>query len=86
MKISQKIVKGKSYIYALDSIYINKGTTIQKNKSLGPSATTTNLAIKKQEFQNYIIKEETRLRIDYWKTRVGKEATDKEFENAMTKM
>ena len=39
MKISKKTVNGKSYIYALDSIYVNRGKTIQKNKSLGPSAT-----------------------------------------------
>ncbi len=73
MKISQKVVNGKSYIYALDSIYINRGETIQKNKSLGPSATTTNLAIKKQDFQKYLIQEETRLRIEYWKPKAGKE-------------
>ncbi len=73
MKISQKVVNGKPYIYALDSIYINRGKTIQKNKSLGPSATTTNLAIKKQDFQKYLIGEETRLRIEYWKSKAGKE-------------
>ena len=39
----------------------------------GPSATTTNLVIKKQEFQKYIIKEETRLRIDYWKSKAGQD-------------
>jgi Fic family protein len=72
MKISQKIVNGKPYIYALDSIYINKGETIQKNKSLGPAATTSNLVAKKQEFQEYLIKEETQLRIDYWKLKASK--------------
>lgn len=73
MKISQKVVNGKPYIYALDSIYINRGNTMPKNKSLGPSATTTNLAIKKQEFQKYLIKEEARLRIEFWKPKTGKE-------------
>ncbi|OGZ78138.1 MAG: hypothetical protein A2358_02195 [Candidatus Staskawiczbacteria bacterium RIFOXYB1_FULL_37_44] len=73
MKISQKVVNGKPYIYALDSIYINKGSTIPKNRSLGPSATTTNLAVKKQEFQNYIIDEEAKLRIEYWKDKVSDE-------------
>ena len=73
MKISQKIVNKKSYIYALDSIYINRGVTVQKNKSLGPSATTTNLAIKKQDFQQYLIEEETKLRVDYWKDRTSKD-------------
>lgn len=73
MKLSQKVVNGKSYIYALDSIYVNRGQTIQKNKSLGPSATTTNLAIKKQDFQKYLIQEESRLRIEYWKSRASKE-------------
>jgi Fic family protein len=66
MKISKKTVNGKSYIYALDSIYVNRGKTIQKNKSLGPTATTTNLAEKKKDFQNYIIENETKLRIKYW--------------------
>jgi Fic family protein len=73
MKISQKIVNGKSYIYALDTIYINRGQTIPKNKSLGPSSTTTNLAVKKQEFQNYLISEESKLRIEYWRNRASKE-------------
>ncbi len=73
MKISQKKVNGKPYIYALDSIYINRGKTIQKHKYLGPSATTTNLAIKKQDFQKYLIQEETRLRIEYWETKASKE-------------
>lgn len=73
MKISQKVVNGKPYIYALDSIYINRGTTIPKNRSLGPSATTTNLAVKKQEFQKYIINEEAKLRIEYWKDKVSEE-------------
>lgn len=73
MKISQKKVNGKPYIYALDSIYINKGKTIQKHKYLGPSATTTNLAIKKQDFQKYLIREETRLRIEYWETKAGED-------------
>ncbi len=73
MKLSQKVVNGKPYLYALDSIYVNRGQTIQKNKSLGPSATTTNLAIKKQDFQKYLIQEETRLRIEYWKDRASKE-------------
>ena len=73
MKLSQKTVNGKSYLYALDSIYVNRGETIQKNKSLGPSATTTNLAAKKQDFQTYLIEEESRLRIEYWKSRTSKE-------------
>lgn len=73
MKISQKVVNGKPYRYALDSIYINRGKTIQKNRSLGSIATTTNLAQKKQDFQRYVIKEETRLRIEYWEGRASKD-------------
>lgn len=73
MKISQKIVNNKSYIYALDSIYVNRGNVIQKNKSLGSSYTTTNLAIKKQDFQKYLIKEESRLRTEYWEMKAGED-------------
>lgn len=73
MKTVQKIVNGKAYIYALDSIYINKGKTIQKNRSLGAAATSTNLATKKQDFQNYIIVEEARQRVDYWQTKASRE-------------
>ncbi|MDO8582112.1 MAG: Fic family protein [bacterium] len=36
-------------------------------------ATTTNLAIKKQAFQNYIIQEEARLRKEYWEAKAGKD-------------
>ena len=71
MKISIKKVKEKSYIYASDSIYVNRGKTIQKNKSLGPSATTTNLAEKKRSFQDYIIEQEAKLRIKYWNKKTG---------------
>lgn len=73
MKISQKVVNGKPYIYARDSIYINRGKTVQKSKSLGPAVTTTNLAIKKQDFQKYLIQEEIRQRIAYWKPKAGKD-------------
>lgn len=71
MKISKKTVNGKSYIYALDSIYVNRGKTIQKNRSLGPTATITNLAEKKKFFQNYIIENETKLRIKYWEKKAS---------------
>lgn len=73
MKISQKTVNGKSYIYALDSIYVNRGKTIQKNKSLGPTITTTNLVEKKKNFQNYIIENETKFRIKYWEKKASKD-------------
>jgi cell filamentation protein, protein adenylyltransferase len=71
MKISKKIVNGKPYFYALDSIYINRGKTIPKNKSLGPAATTTNFVEKKREFLRYLIREESKLRINYWRSKAG---------------
>lgn len=73
MQISKKTVKGKQYVYALDSIYINRGKTIQKNKSLGLAESTANLALKKQQFQDYLIGEEARLRIEYWQPKASKE-------------
>lgn len=73
MKISRKVVNGKSYIYALDSIYINRGTSIQKNKSLGPAETTSNIASKKKQFQDYLIHEEARVRIKYWQHRASQD-------------
>jgi len=73
MKISKKVVKGKSYLYALDSIYINRGKTIPQNKSLGPAATTTNFAEKKRQFLNYLIQEEGKQRINYWNSKASSE-------------
>jgi len=66
MKISKKIINGKEYIYAIDSIYVAKGHTILKNKSLGRADKVKDISIKKKDFYEDILNEETKSRTSYW--------------------
>jgi len=77
MKTSIKKINGKEYLYATDSIYVAKGKTIQKNKSLGPAATMKNTARKKQLFYQFLLKEETIERTKYWETKTDNPAFQK---------
>lgn len=72
MKISQKTINGKRYLYIIDSVYISRGKNRPVNKSLGP--TTEALAsfqLSKQEFLNFLIREESSSRYMYWKSRAS---------------
>lgn len=70
MKISQKIINKKKYIYAIDTIYISRGKNRPINKSLGPAERAmASIALRKQEFLNVLIREEALYRWEYWKTR-----------------
>ncbi len=74
MKISQKTVNGKKYLYVIDSIYINHGKTLPISKSLGSSIDViAQLPLKKQAFLNVLIQNERSVRTEYWKTRAGSE-------------
>lgn len=75
MKIYKINIKGKEYLYASERIFIAKGKTVQKNKSLGAVQSISNIALKKLDFQKYIIKEEINLRTNYW----GKHTKDAKF-------
>ncbi len=72
MKISQKKVNGTPYYYAADSIYINRGKTVAKMRSLGSVKAGVNLGIKKQEFEEFLIQEEAEQRSLYWKPYAGR--------------
>ena len=66
MKISKKTINGKEYIYAIDSIYVAKGHIISKNKSFGRADKVKDISIKKKYFYEYILKDETKSRTNYW--------------------
>ncbi len=66
MKTYISHINGKDYLYATDSIYVAKGKTIQKNKSLGPAENVKDIARKKKDFFEYVLKEEARLRFAHW--------------------
>jgi Fic family protein len=59
-------IKGKEYLYAHDQIFIAKGKSIPKTKSLGNIRVPTDISKKKAEFSRVLIKEEGRLRVEYW--------------------
>ena len=60
MKISQKTINGKKYLYVIDSIYISRGKSKSVNKSLGPAQNALiSLELKKQEFLDFLIREES---------------------------
>lgn len=70
MKIYKKRVNGKEYLYAKDSIFVAKKKTINKTKSFGPVDSFKNLALKKQDFYNYLLREEIAERVKYWKAKL----------------
>lgn len=63
-------IKGKEYLYAHDKIFIAKGKTIPKTKSLGNIRVPTDISKKKSEFSEVLIKEESRLRVEHWKEKL----------------
>lgn len=71
MKTYINNIKGKDYLYAYDNIFIAKGKTIQKNKSLGRVDSLADISVKKRDFSLYLMNEEKKLRTTYWKKNVG---------------
>ncbi len=70
MKISQKTISGKKYLYIVDSIYIARGKSRAVNKSLGSAQSAlVSLELKKQEFLNFLIRDEGSSRYAYWRSR-----------------
>lgn len=63
-------IKGKEYLYAHENIFIAKGKTIPKRKSLGNIQTLADISKKKTEFFELVIKEEARLRVQYWEQKL----------------
>lgn len=70
MKTYINNIKGTDYLYAYDSIYIAKGKTIQKNKSLGRVDTLVDVTRKKQDFLKFLIDQEIKLRSSYWEKHI----------------
>jgi len=70
MKFYKKRVNGKEYLYAVDSIFIARGKTIKKFKSFGPADTVKNMAFKKQNFYDFLLKDEIFERVKYWRSKI----------------
>jgi len=66
MKTYTNNINGKDYLYAYDKIFITKGKTIQKTKSLGRVDSLSDISMKKRAFSIYLMNEEKRLRTEYW--------------------
>lgn len=64
--LSVKKIAGKIYQYATDTLYINKGVHIIKNKSLGRAESITDTPKKLSEFKKEIEDLEIQERSRYW--------------------
>lgn len=70
MKTYVTRIKGKEYLYAHENLFIARGKTIPKRKSLGNIQTPADISKKKAEFFELVINEEARLRSEYWKSKL----------------
>jgi len=90
MKTYTNNINGKDYLYAYDKIFITKGKTIQKNKSLGRVDSLSDLSVKKRIFSLYLMNEEKKLRTEYWKKKAGhdfsKYVSIEKIENVRTEL
>ncbi len=74
MHFSVKKINGTQYHYASDSIYIAKGRSVVKNKSLGRVDSPLELRAELLlDFEKYLIEEESKERLKYWLPRVNHE-------------
>ncbi|QQR54306.1 Fic family protein [Candidatus Peregrinibacteria bacterium] len=78
LTFSVKKIGGKEYLYARESIYITKGVTLPKNKSLGRVDSSTGKFKKELAFKEEVKREEISARTKYWTNRVK---TKKSFTN-----
>jgi len=81
-----KKIAGKEYLYARESIYVNKGVTFAKEQSLGRINSSVGSSIKETAFKNLIKKEEIFARTKYWtdKVKTKKSCTTKVIEQIET--
>lgn len=91
MKTYTNNIKGKDYLYIYDKIFIAKGKTMQRTKSLGPAENHADITIRKQEFLTFLTKEEAKERTKYWKKRINNDHFSKyvfleKIENVRTKL
>lgn len=77
MKTYINNINGKDYLYAYDKVFVAKGRTIQKTKSLGRVDSLVDLPIRKRDFANFLMHEEKRLRVEYWQKRIKDERFSK---------
>ncbi len=70
MKTYVTRINGKEYLYAHDQIFIAKGKSIPKRKSLGNIQVPTDISKKKADFAEVLIKEEAHLRVKHWEKKL----------------
>ncbi len=63
-------IKGHDYLYAYDSLFIARGKTVNKTKSLGRIDSSKDVSKKKEDFRKYLLQEEKKLRTNYWKKHI----------------
>ncbi len=71
MYFSIKKISGHKYHYASDTIYVTRGTTTLKNKSLGRIDNPLEQRWREAaEFEGYIVREEVKARLAYWTLKI----------------
>lgn len=70
LRFSVKKINGKKYLYARESIFVAKGKTITKNKSLGRVDSSTGKLNQEIEFKKEVKEKEMKERTKYWKNKV----------------
>jgi Fic family protein len=70
LKFSVKNIGGKEYLYATESLFIAKGKTITKNKSLGRVDSGAGRFTKEIAFKEEVRKKEVIERTKYWEAKV----------------
>lgn len=70
MKPYKTVINGRTYLYAYDYIFIDRGRRIRKNKSLGPAESPIDQARKLREFAETLEREESKERVLYWTKRI----------------
>src|SRR5690606_39177565 len=70
-KYYKTLINGKQYLYVYDTVFIDRGKQLKKNKSLGPADSPIHRARKLREFSETLVKEESKERVKYWQERIS---------------
>lgn len=71
LKYYKTLINGKQYLYVYDTVFIDRGKQLKKNKSLGPADSPIHRARKLREFSETLVKEESKERVKYWQERIS---------------
>lgn len=70
MKTYVSYIKGHTYLYAYDSIFIAHGKSVQKTKLLGRIDNLAAVTDKKLAFSKYLMEQEILERTKYWESKI----------------